>query len=78
LAPHPNPLNRIFAYLVLESNQKAMREVTLRIPDDKYDFFMELFEQLGLEKSDDFEIPEPHKEIEGRELENRKKIRTSF
>jgi len=34
-------LNRIFAYLVLESNQKAMREVTLRIPDDKYDFFME-------------------------------------
>ena len=40
-----------------------MREVTLRIPDDKYDFFMELFEQLGLEKSDEFEIPEAHKEI---------------
>jgi len=40
-----------------------MREVTLRIPDDKYDFYMELFEQLRLEKSTDFEIPEAHKEM---------------
>ncbi|ERM83189.1 hypothetical protein P872_16840 [Rhodonellum psychrophilum GCM71 = DSM 17998] len=49
--------------MYFDQTNKAMREVTLRIPDDKYDFFMELFEQLGLEKSDDFEIPEAHKEI---------------
>jgi len=36
-----------------------MNEITLKIPEDKYDFFMKVFNQLGLEVSDDdFVIPE--------------------
>ncbi|WP_291778192.1 hypothetical protein [Cecembia sp.] len=38
-----------------------MREVTVRIPDDKYEFFKELFEQLGLQTEPASEIPEEHK-----------------
>nr|WP_299205001.1 hypothetical protein [uncultured Brumimicrobium sp.] len=35
-----------------------MKEVTLKIPEDKFDFFMEFVSQLGLEASDDdFVIP---------------------
>ncbi len=40
-----------------------MREVTLKIPEDKFDFYMELFNKLGLEIPEDFDIPEEHKEI---------------
>ncbi|PWH81252.1 hypothetical protein DIT68_15775 [Brumimicrobium oceani] len=41
-----------------------MNEITLKKPEDKFDFFMELFNQLGLETSDKgFEIPEWQKEI---------------
>lgn len=40
-----------------------MKEITLRIPDHKVDFVMELIEQLGLDISDELEIPEEHKEI---------------
>jgi hypothetical protein len=41
-----------------------MKEITLKIPEDKYDFFMEVFNQLGLEVSDDdFVIPEWQKEV---------------
>lgn len=40
-----------------------MREVTLKIPEEKFEFYMELFGQLGLEAEFDFEIPEEHKEI---------------
>ena len=41
-----------------------MKEVTLKIPESKFDFFMELVSQLGLEISDnDFVIPEEHKKI---------------
>ncbi|PWH81250.1 hypothetical protein [Brumimicrobium oceani] len=41
-----------------------MKEITLKIPEDKFDFFMEVFNQLGLETSDkDFEIPEWQKEV---------------
>lgn len=30
-----------------------MKEVTLRIPDNKYQFFMELVSNLGFEKTED-------------------------
>ena len=41
-----------------------MKEITLKIPEDKYVFFMEVFNQLGLEVSDDdFVIPEWQKEV---------------
>jgi hypothetical protein len=40
-----------------------MKEIILRIPDDKVDFVLELIEELGLEKTDELEIPEAHKEI---------------
>ncbi len=40
-----------------------MKEITLRIPDHKVDFVMQLIEQLGLDVSDESEIPEDQKEI---------------
>lgn len=41
-----------------------MKEITLRIPDQKLDFVLELIEQLGLEvSSEEMEIPEEHKAI---------------
>lgn len=40
-----------------------MREVTLKIPDKKLKFFMELIKQLGLEVSSEQEISEEHKSI---------------
>lgn len=40
-----------------------MKEVTLKIPDDKLPFFMELIEQLGFEVAGEVEIPEEHKVI---------------
>lgn len=40
-----------------------MKEVTLRIPDKKLGFFMELIQQLGFEVSEEVEIPEEHKAI---------------
>ena len=40
-----------------------MKEVTLKIPDKKLAFFMELIKQLGFEVSEEVEIPEEHKEI---------------
>jgi hypothetical protein len=40
-----------------------MREVTLKIPEEKFEFYMELFEQLGLEAEMEYDIPEEHKEI---------------
>ncbi|MGB0430576.1 MAG: hypothetical protein ACPGLV_08895 [Bacteroidia bacterium] len=39
-----------------------MKEVTVRIPDEKYGFFLELIESLGLENVIN-EIPEFQKEI---------------
>jgi len=48
-----------------------MKEITLKVPDHKIDFVLELIEQLGLEFTEDFEIPEEHKEIV------RERIRTS-
>ncbi|MEP5611296.1 MAG: hypothetical protein ABJP45_03560 [Cyclobacteriaceae bacterium] len=40
-----------------------MKQVTLNIPENKYDFFMELIESLGLELEDDLQIPEEHKKL---------------
>jgi len=39
-----------------------MKEITLKVPDHKIDFFLELIEQLGLEVTEDIEFPEEHKE----------------
>lgn len=40
-----------------------MKEVTLKIPDKKLNFFMELIKQLGFEVSEEAEVPEEHKAI---------------
>ncbi len=40
-----------------------MREVTLKIPDKQFGFFMELIKQLGIEVADDVFIPDEHKSI---------------
>ncbi|MDR9415751.1 MAG: hypothetical protein RI564_05675 [Gracilimonas sp.] len=48
-----------------------MKEIILRIPDQKVDFILELIEELGLETVDELEISEEHKEI------IRERIRTS-
>lgn len=41
-----------------------MKEIILKIPDQKVDFVLELIEQLGLEiSSEEMEIPEEHKAI---------------
>ena len=38
-----------------------MREVTLKIPESKLRFFMELIEHLGFEVTEEMQIPEEHK-----------------
>lgn len=40
-----------------------MKEVTLKIPDKKFSFFMELIRHLGFEVVGEVEIPEEHKSI---------------
>jgi len=40
-----------------------MKEVTLKIPDQKFDFFVSLMKELGFEISEKMEIPEEHKNI---------------
>ncbi len=40
-----------------------MRQITLNIPDEKYDFFMELIFNLDFVHSSEFDIPEKHKKI---------------
>jgi hypothetical protein len=47
-----------------------MREVTLKIPEEKFEFYMELFEQLGLETGFEYEIPEQHKGIVRERIKN--------
>ncbi|MEX0845330.1 MAG: hypothetical protein WD022_08605 [Balneolaceae bacterium] len=42
----------------------SMKEIILKIPDQKVDFVLELIEQLGLEvSSEEMEIPTEHKAI---------------
>ena len=51
-----------------------MKEITLKIPEDKFDFFMEVFNELGLETSDnDFVIPEWQKEVVLERIKKNKK-----
>ncbi|VAX34919.1 hypothetical protein MNBD_UNCLBAC01-295 [hydrothermal vent metagenome] len=38
-------------------------KITLDIPDNKYQFFIELINNLGFDKSEDIHIPEEHKAI---------------
>lgn len=41
-----------------------MKEIILKVPDQKVDFVLQLIEQLGLETTSEFqEIPEEHKAI---------------
>jgi hypothetical protein len=41
-----------------------MKEITLKIPDTKFSFFMELVKQLGIEVDNkNIEIPEEHKNL---------------
>jgi len=41
-----------------------MKEIILKVPDQKVDFVLQLIEQLGLETSTELpEIPEEHKTI---------------
>ena len=47
-----------------------MKEVILKIPEQKLDFFLELFRQLGIEVSQEEEIPEEHKAIVRERLKN--------
>lgn len=49
-----------------------MKEVTLKIPDNKYQFFMELVRNLGFEKADELDIPEEHKSIVRERIKNSK------
>ena len=49
-----------------------MKEVTIKVPENQLQFFMELMHQLGLEAQENevFEVPEFHKEIIRKRLEN--------
>ena len=40
-----------------------MKEITLRIPEENLDFFMELVKKLGIEVTDEVEIYEEHKTV---------------
>lgn len=40
-----------------------IREVTLKVPEERYRFVMELIDNLGLEVGSDMEIPEWQKNI---------------
>jgi hypothetical protein len=40
-----------------------MKEVIVKIPDDKLNFFMELISELGIEATEQIDIPDEHKSI---------------
>ena len=40
-----------------------MKEITLKIPEERLSFFMELVEQLGFEIAGELEISEEHKAL---------------
>ena len=42
-----------YFYICLFKTQNYMKEITLRVPDSKYPFFMELVHNLGFVKSQD-------------------------
>lgn len=50
-----------------------MKEITLKVPDSKLRFFMELFKQLGLEiKDEELVISKKHQEIVLDRIQNTK------
>ncbi|MFN5418223.1 MAG: hypothetical protein ACK5B9_14290 [Flavobacteriia bacterium] len=51
-----------------------MREITLKVPDSRLGFFMELVKQLGFEANvHELEIPEEHKELVRNRIKTSKK-----
>jgi len=40
-----------------------MKQVTLNIPDNKYQFFIELVNNLGFDEPEEISIPDRHKTI---------------
>ncbi len=40
-----------------------MKRVTLKVPDQKLSFFLELIQHLGIEVAEETDIPEDHKAI---------------
>jgi hypothetical protein len=40
-----------------------MKQITLNIPENKYEFFLELVQNLGFEATEKITIPEEHKNI---------------
>ena len=40
-----------------------MKHITLKIPENKFDFYMELFVRLGLDVTENVEISDEHKNI---------------
>jgi hypothetical protein len=49
-----------------------MKRITINVPDNKYQFFLELIHNLGFDKVEDLEIPEEHKEIVRERIKNSK------
>jgi len=50
-----------------------MKEITLKVPDSKLAFFMELVKQLGLKvRQEEIVIPEEHKAIVRKRIQNSK------
>ena len=49
-----------------------MKQITLNIPDNKYQFFLELVRNLGFEKAEELDIPEEHKAIVRERIKNSK------
>lgn len=50
-----------------------MKEITVKIPDTKLQFFIELFKQLGLEvKDQELSIPKKHQKIVLDRIQNTK------
>jgi hypothetical protein len=40
-----------------------MKEVTVKVPEDKVEFFMNLMKELGIEEADMNNVPEEHQNI---------------
>lgn len=53
----------MIALCVHKITLNAMKEITLQVPDKKYNQFMKLVKELGIEISEETLIPEEHKQI---------------
>jgi len=54
-------------------NSNTIKEVILRIPEDRYDFVMELMANLGLEVESEMVIPEWQKDMVRERMEEYRK-----